>query len=345
MRRSLDGQAAGLGAGVGEVAERPGRQVVDDVDRLALGDQTLDEVRPDEPGTADDQHAALRRRRLRRRRRVAAAAAASSDTGSVARFGDPGVGVLLTVGNDGVGADHRANEPGAAPDRARHDRALDDRVGADHRARAAAPNRSPRRRRRPSTRRRRCCRRPTASACTEAPGARRRTPRPTRSGSRRPLTRSRLACRNSSRPTGVDPVVLGRQRVEPTVGGDQRERLPLDRDPPTGRDALEHARLEDVGAGVDQVARLGARAPASRRTARCDPCRRARRRRTPTGPRRGSGGSWPRRRRPGGRRRGRRSTRSVRTSPLATTNVSSMPAWSAAKRMAPAVSSGSGSMA
>ena len=37
--------------------------------------------------------------------------------------------------------------------------------------------------------------------------------------------------------------------------------------------------------------------------------------------------------------------RSVSTSPLTTTNVSSIPAWSAAKRMAPAVSSGSGSIA
>ena len=38
-------------------------------------------------------------------------------------------------------------------------------------------------------------------------------------------------------------------------------------------------------------------------------------------------------------------SRSVRTSPFTTTKVSSMPAWSAAKRMAPAVSSGSGSTA
>ncbi len=38
-------------------------------------------------------------------------------------------------------------------------------------------------------------------------------------------------------------------------------------------------------------------------------------------------------------------SRSVMMSPLATTNVSSMPAWSAAKRIAPAVSSGSGSTA
>ena len=38
-------------------------------------------------------------------------------------------------------------------------------------------------------------------------------------------------------------------------------------------------------------------------------------------------------------------SRSVRTSPLTTTKVSSIPAWSAAKRMAPAVSSGLGSTA
>ena len=45
------------------------------------------------------------------------------------------------------------------------------------------------------------------------------------------------------------------------------------------------------------------------------------------------------------RRRDATTSRSVSTSPLATTNVSSMPAASAAKRIAPAVSSGSGSTA
>ena len=56
------GRPGGLGAGVGEVGQRPGGQVVDDVDGATLGDQPLDEVRADEPGAADDQHAAGRRR-------------------------------------------------------------------------------------------------------------------------------------------------------------------------------------------------------------------------------------------------------------------------------------------
>ena len=59
--------------------------------------------------------------------------------------------------------------------------------------------------------------------------------------------------------TGVDPVVVGRHRVEPPAGGEQRERVALDRHPPAGGMRVEHARLEHVRAGVDQVARLGAR--------------------------------------------------------------------------------------
>src|SRR5512138_4046873 len=43
------------GTGLGEVAQRAGRQVVDDVDDVALGDEPIDEVRADEPGAPDDQ--------------------------------------------------------------------------------------------------------------------------------------------------------------------------------------------------------------------------------------------------------------------------------------------------
>ena len=42
--------------GVREVGERSGRKVVDNLDHGAVGDEPIDEVRPDEPGTADDEH-------------------------------------------------------------------------------------------------------------------------------------------------------------------------------------------------------------------------------------------------------------------------------------------------
>ena len=41
----------------GEVGEAPRRQVVDDVDRLTVGEQPIDQVRTDEPGSSDDDDA------------------------------------------------------------------------------------------------------------------------------------------------------------------------------------------------------------------------------------------------------------------------------------------------
>ena len=126
-----------------------------------------------------------------------------------------------------------------------HDRAGDRRAGSDRRAPA----------------RRRCRRRVAVGR-----SARRRRPAPPPVGPRRPLTRSRFACEVQLGPPGVDPVVVGRHRVEAPAGGHARERLALDRHPAARRDALEHARLEHVGAGVDEVARRCRPAAASRRT-------------------------------------------------------------------------------
>ena len=42
---------------VGQVGQRAGRQVVDDVDRVALGQQPVDEVRADEAGATGDERA------------------------------------------------------------------------------------------------------------------------------------------------------------------------------------------------------------------------------------------------------------------------------------------------
>jgi hypothetical protein len=58
-RGGLD-DGAGGGPGIGQVGERPGGQVVDDVDRLALDDEPVDEVGADEPGPADDEDGPLR---------------------------------------------------------------------------------------------------------------------------------------------------------------------------------------------------------------------------------------------------------------------------------------------
>ena len=70
---------AGQRAGVGEVPERAGREVVDDVDAPALGEQPVDERGTDEAGAAGHQgfhrgnatrgsrYAVHRRERARRR--------------------------------------------------------------------------------------------------------------------------------------------------------------------------------------------------------------------------------------------------------------------------------------
>src|SRR5207248_6164468 len=45
----------GVGARVGEVDERAARQVVDHVDRVPLGEEAIDERRPDEAGASGDE--------------------------------------------------------------------------------------------------------------------------------------------------------------------------------------------------------------------------------------------------------------------------------------------------
>ena len=50
----VDLQRATGGACVGEVRQRTARQVIDNVDRVAFGDETIDQVRTEEPGATDD---------------------------------------------------------------------------------------------------------------------------------------------------------------------------------------------------------------------------------------------------------------------------------------------------
>ena len=209
-------------------------------------------------------------------------------------------------------------------DDAGHDRVLDDAPRRRRSAPGSSTDRRPshRRRRRAIADRRRC-RRPTPSPATTAPGGDRPAPvsaaAPGDEVEVGPQVQFRAARRrSSSRPSPA--------RGSGHAAATQRERVALDRHRPPGGMRVEHLGLEHVGAGVDQVARLGARrrlldeahAPARRR--------RARRRRTPTGRRRRSGGSSPRR--SAARCAATRSatSRSVSTSPLATTNVSSIAA-------------------
>src|SRR5205823_7014109 len=44
-----------IGAGGGQVGERSGREIVDHVHRMTLGEQSIDECAPDEPGSAGDE--------------------------------------------------------------------------------------------------------------------------------------------------------------------------------------------------------------------------------------------------------------------------------------------------
>ena len=152
------------------------------------------------------------------------------------------------------------------------------------------------------------------------------------------------------RTTGVDPVVVrgdavrARRRRRPS--GTRRARSTIAR---PGGISVEHRRFEHVGARTDQVARLGSRrrllderpdgadavvqSTAMSTTPKLDGSSTAIRWIVASAARRRCVATRC------------DTSRSVSTSPLATMNVSSMPAASAAKRIAPAVSSGSGSTA
>ena len=122
-----DVQPGRLGAGRRQVAERPGREVVDDVDRAALGDQALDEVGADEAGATDDEHptgAPIAHRGL------------GCDAGR-AVIRRRGLGHRRSCSRDGILASAPTTvrtTTASATDGAGDDRVLDDGAGADHRA-------------------------------------------------------------------------------------------------------------------------------------------------------------------------------------------------------------------
>ena len=57
----VDGQGApGAAAGIGQVGERPGREVIDDVDLISLDEEPVHQVRPDESRSSCHQRAHAR---------------------------------------------------------------------------------------------------------------------------------------------------------------------------------------------------------------------------------------------------------------------------------------------
>ncbi len=242
------------------LASEPAREVVDHVDRVALGQQPVDQGRTDEPGAAGDEcshvSSALRSgsTHVRRERRSPASTTAPSPTTARCR-----------------------------PAR------FDARLGPDRRAagrRSIASTTGARRR-------------PVAPASSDGSRPRWRRPRrPTTGADDRPqldlgivgrraasasmpLAAHGRGARRAGRAgpagsvggrAGVDPVGLGLHGVQrparrPSPGRSRARSTTLR---PVG-DAVEHRRLEHVGAGVDPVGRRRSRGRASRRTSMTRP--------------------------------------------------------------------------
>ncbi len=249
----VEAEAAAAPARLAEVGQRAGRQVVDDVDGVALGQQAVDQRRADEAGPAGDERP---HRRVLTQARAPSRVRAGLDD---AEADDRTLGHERPLADHGVGADDGALDHGAGAERA---------PGEQHRvAHDRAPRSTTRPRRAPS-------RSTVAPASTRAPrradSTRRACPldeRPGRDDAPRRLlvhglqhdvgaqaaqhVELRLAI--SLRGAGVDPVGARLEREDAPGGDEGRKDLALDRDPPADRDGGEHRRLEDVGAGVDQV--------------------------------------------------------------------------------------------
>ena len=262
--------------GVGEIAERAGRQVVDDVDLPALGEQPVGERRTDEPGAAGDERshtctpgggtrapesfepAATTAPAPITLRSLAVASASSSAprpiTASTASAAGPSRASSST---------HRADDVGAG---------LDDHAGTEHRRRRAwCPARRRHRPRggwgpRPGHRRRRA-RSPAATRPARSRWHRRRA-------AVRPSRRARRACASryfSGVPMSSQYASLWSAYRLPgcsSIRGNVSRSIETLR---PGRDAVEHGRFEHVGAGVDPVGRRVAGAAASPRTPTTSP--------------------------------------------------------------------------
>ena len=143
------------GAGFGEVGEAPGGEVVDDVDLLAFGEEAIDQVGTDEPGSPDHHYS--------HRSRTGISSAASdqphrispSDQGRVGGHGI--VDETSTVVHATIHADHAADDRGVRADDAHHERRSTQRSGFDRRPGKDHRVDDPGVRRRCGRRRPRCC--------------------------------------------------------------------------------------------------------------------------------------------------------------------------------------------
>jgi hypothetical protein len=319
----------------GFAGRRPGwpataGEVVDDVDRVALGQQPVDQGRPDEAGSAGDEGSHGQR---------------PPDSRVEVLVDAPDPGPTVRAGRDRPRHDrparpgHRPGHRSPTVDPGAHDGPLDHGVGADGASRACRTES-----------------RTSAPAATTAPGTDHRTGHDgvVDAGARvrRPsnlLAAHAVAAGRSGpagtcrRGAGVDPVgvaIHGVERAAATMAGKTSRSMETLR----SRDATQHRRLQHVGAGVDPGWWGPRLAGASRRTPR---------------PARASVGTTPNARRivDRGQGDGRLGTqllvevaisaatsRSVRTSPLTTRTRSSI-RRRGREGMAPAVSSGSGSTA
>ena len=121
----MDLQSSASGAGLGEVGEAPGGEVVDDVDLLAFGEQAIDQMGADESRLP--RSPALRIGRI---------PSASSDQ-SVTQNPRGGHGIVdetSTVVDATIRADHAADDRRAGTDDAHHERPFDAGLGFDRRA-------------------------------------------------------------------------------------------------------------------------------------------------------------------------------------------------------------------
>ncbi len=175
--------AVGQRARVGEVRERAGREVVDDVDAPVFGQQPVDERRTDESGAAGDE-ACIARRSRRATRGSAGRARPRSECRDGTVTPAP---TIVSARERDVGLEHRvlARRPSrgrccrattrapacsTAPSSVARRLRPPHRPRAPTRARAHRPRRGRRRRSAPAPRRARRAR-SCASPCTQTPGA------------------------------------------------------------------------------------------------------------------------------------------------------------------------------
>jgi hypothetical protein len=191
---------------------------------MALGEQPVDDVGAEEPGAADDQrpHTGMGRRALESRSPASTTAPRPSTTSSrtaPAPTRDPGPRMeSVTVAPSptvAAGQQHAAADLGARL----HDDPHTEHTGIDVTVH-------------PRIRRQGCL--------VHGPPA---------------VDGVQVGLAVQLGAAGVDPVVLGAPREQPALRGHGREDDALHGHPGVDGNALEHRRLDDVGAGIDHPAR------------------------------------------------------------------------------------------